>query len=67
MKCPLLLIPVTYSLPAVRAYLDAQPYDGSALTEEELQALARLTERVIETSELLVDYAVALSGKPSMN
>ncbi len=62
-----LLIPVAHALPALQAYLDAQPDDGSPLSAEELHALARLATRVLETSEALVRYAVAVGGRPHRN
>jgi hypothetical protein len=62
-----LLIPLAYALPALQAYLDAHPDGRSPLTAEELKALARLAQRVIRTGELLVRYAVALSGRSGLN
>ena len=37
-----LLIAVAHGLPALQAYLDVQPNDGSRLTTNELRAFARL-------------------------
>jgi len=63
----LLLIPIAHGLPAVQAYLETQPDDGSLLTTDELQALARLAMRVIRTSELLLSYALTVGGQPVEN
>jgi hypothetical protein len=63
----LLLIPVARGVPALDAYFGAHPDDGHSMTADELQALARLAARVIETSELLVRYAVAIAGTPLRN
>ncbi len=53
--------------PAVHVCVDAHPDDGSVLTRDQLQVLARLAVRVIRTSELLVHYAVALGGRLQRN
>jgi hypothetical protein len=62
-----LLIPVAHAVPSLCAFLDARPNEASPLTTEELQQLVRLALRVIRTGEVLLDYTLALSGRPSMN
>ena len=63
----LLLIRVAPALPALEAYFDTHRVDGPPLSMDEVGALARIATRVIETSELLVSYAVAVGGKPLRN
>ena len=63
----LLLTPVVHALPALQAYFEAQTDDESPLTTDQTQTLAHFVTRVLETSELVVRYAVALSGNPVTN
>ena len=58
-----LVIPVASGLPAVHDYL-SQLDESRPLAPTELAELSRLVIRCVATSELLLDYARALSGKP---
>ena len=59
---PYVLIPVG-DMAAVRLASEALEVGG--LSGEEWAVLARAFERTVQTSELLVTYAVGISGKPS--
>jgi hypothetical protein len=63
---PLLLIPVASGLPAVRDTL-RQLDEGRQLTTAELADLSRLVVRLVAASNVLLDYAVWLAGRPCRN
>ena len=61
-----LLIPVADALPGVQARLDATP-DDAPLTADELRELVEVTRCLVRVSEALLQYAVAVGGKPRKN
>lgn len=63
LRVQLWLIPLDYALPALQAYLGGK--NDEPLTSAETVAAAELLERCVRTGEVLVVFALYLSGRPS--
>jgi hypothetical protein len=56
------LVSLDPALPTLQAYLDAR--GDKSLDPVEVQVAADLLERCVKTSELLVEYALRVAGRP---
>jgi hypothetical protein len=67
MMTSLLLIPVIDAMPALEAYLERWPDDGTLPSDEELREFRQASARFLPASRLLVRYAMAINGRPGLN
>jgi hypothetical protein len=63
----LLLISVTDTMPALEAYCERWPDNGSRPSDEELREFRELASRFLPASRLLMRYAMAINGRPALN
>jgi hypothetical protein len=63
----LLLISVTDAMPALEAYLELWPDDGSLPSDEEVREFRQTASRFLPASRLLVRYGMAINGRPDLN
>jgi hypothetical protein len=63
----LLLISVSEAMPALEAYCERWPGDGTLPSDEELRDFRQVAARFLPVSRLLVRYAMAVNGKPALN
>ena len=65
-RMPFLLIPGADALTAVQEHLGVVP-DDDPLSVEELRELIEVTPSYVRVSEVLLQYAEAIGGKPVRN
>jgi hypothetical protein len=63
----LLLIPVIDAMPALEAYCERWPDDGSLPSPEEVREFRQIAARFLPASRLLMCYANAIHGRPALN
>jgi hypothetical protein len=63
----LLLIPVADAMPALEAYCERWPDDGSPASEEELCEFREMAARFLPAVRALVRDATAVNGTPAVN
>ncbi len=55
------------ALPAIQTHFQTFPDDEAEPTPEELEDLVRLAFQFVPVADLLIDYALALTGRPWRN
>jgi hypothetical protein len=62
----LLLISVVDAMPALEAYLERWPDDGTHPCDEEVREFRQVAARFLPASRWLMRYAMAINGKPAL-
>jgi hypothetical protein len=63
----LLLISAADAMPALEAYLERWPDDGTLPSDEEVREFRDMAARFLPASRLLKGYAMAINGRPGPN
>jgi hypothetical protein len=58
------LVPLDYSLPNLQAYLGAR--GGEPLDPAEIEVAAEMLARCVKTSEVLIEFALRVAGRPCL-